>query len=664
MNLDILNLRSDKILQFNKKGIYTIEDLVNFMPRKYYDFTNPDYIMYLEADEMQATIGTIQGINQAEKYLQFDVMDDKGWHLYVTFFHMDYLARQFNEGDRVIVGGIVKQGRFKTMINPTIFTTEIEENERIYSVYSSIKGMSNQFLEDKIKKAIQLMDKEDFLEPILQKKYGVVSNYQAYRMLHFPKTMKEVQIAKKRLLLNDLFLFNYHIKEMESEYSAETDVKITSIEKTKELMNSLPFPLTEGNFNKNTFGQKDVLNDIVIDIMDGKRVNALVQGDVGCGKTIVAFLLMMVLAENGFQSVLLAPTLVLAKQHFTELVSYMDKFGYKVGFLSGEMKKTEQNKVIKDVKNGEIDMLVGTHAVLNDSIEYKNLGIAIIDEEHKFGVLQRNKLSFPGIHKVSMSATPIPRSLAMATMGSLTKIETINVLPAGRKKTITKVILPSEKNKVYYKILEELENGRQAYIVCPFKTESDNEKFNDVADVETEYKEACRYFEKHGFKVGMATGATKKKDVEKNMQALNDFKDHKYDVIVCTTIIEVGINVPNSNILAILSADHFSYSSIHQLKGRCRRSSNQSYCYILTDNKEKFKIFEQTDDGFKIAEEDLKLRGAGSFLGTEQSGENKYLMLIMANPKLNEYIKKDIDEIFKSEDRKKRYYNLIDIEEV
>lgn len=664
MNIDLLQIRNDKISQFNKKGIYTIEDLVNFMPRKYYDFTSPDYIMYLEPDEMQATIGTIQGINLTEKYLQFDVMDDKGWHVYVTFFHMDYLARQFVEGDRVLVCGVIKQGHFKTMVNPLVFTTKIEENERIYPIYSAIKGMSSQFLEDKMKKAIQLLDKEDFLEPTLQKKYGVVTNYEAYKMLHFPKTMADIQKAKKRLLLNDLFLFNYHMKEMENEYISETNIKITTIEKTKELMKSLPFPLTTGNFNENKFGQKDVLNDLVIDMMDGKRVNALVQGDVGCGKTIVAFLLMMVLAENGYQSVLLAPTLVLAKQHFTELCSYMEKFGYKVGFLSGEMKKTEQNKVIKDVKNGEIDMLVGTHAVLNDSIEYKNLGIAIIDEEHKFGVLQRNKLSFPGIHKVSMSATPIPRSLAMATMGSLTKIETINVLPAGRKKTITKVVLPSEKNKVYYKILEELENGRQAYIVCPFKTESDNEKFNDVADVETEYKEACRYFEKHGFKVGMATGATKKKDVEKNMQALNDFKDHKYDVIVCTTIIEVGINVPNSNILAILSADHFSYSSIHQLKGRCRRSSNQSYCYILTDNKEKFKIFEQTDDGFKIAEEDLKLRGAGSFLGTEQSGENKYLMLIMANPKLNEYIKKDIDEIFNSEDRKKRYYNLIDIEEV
>ena len=664
MNIDLLQIRNDKISQFNKKGIYTIEDLVNFMPRKYYDFTSPDYIMYLEPDEMQATIGTIQGINLTEKYLQFDVMDDKGWHVYVTFFHMDYLARQFVEGDRVLVCGVIKQGHFKTMVNPLVFTTKIEENERIYPIYSAIKGMSSQFLEDKMKKAIQLLDKEDFLEPTLQKKYGVVTNYEAYKMLHFPKTMDDIQKAKKRLLLNDLFLFNYHMKEMENEYISETNVKITTIEKTKELMKSLPFPLTTGNFNENKFGQKDVLNDLVIDMMDGKRVNALVQGDVGCGKTIVAFLLMMVLAENGYQSVLLAPTLVLAKQHFTELFSYMEKFGYKVGFLSGEMKKTEQNKVIKDVKNGEIDMLVGTHAVLNDSIEYKNLGIAIIDEEHKFGVLQRNKLSFPGIHKVSMSATPIPRSLAMATMGSLTKIETINVLPAGRKKTITKVVLPSEKNKVYYKILEELEKGRQAYIVCPFKTESDNEKFNDVADVETEYKEACRYFEKHGFKVGMATGATKKKDVGKNMQALNDFKDHKYDVIVCTTIVEVGINVPNSNILAILSAAHFSYSSIHQLKGRIKRGSYQPYCYIMTDNKEKFKIFEQTDDGFKIAEEDLKLRGAGSFLGTEQSGENKYLMLIMANPKLNEYIKKDIDEIFKSEDRKKRYYNLIDIEEV
>lgn len=421
------------------------------MPRKYYDFTSPDYIMYLEPDEMQATIGTIQGINLTEKYLQFDVMDDKGWHVYVTFFHMDYLARQFVEGDRVLVCGVIKQGHFKTMVNPLVFTTKIEENERIYPIYSAIKGMSSQFLEDKMKKAIQLLDKEDFLEPTLQKKYGVVTNYEAYKMLHFPKTMADIQKAKKRLLLNDLFLFNYHMKEMENEYISETNIKITTIEKTKELMKSLPFPLTTGNFNENKFGQKDVLNDLVIDMMDGKRVNALVQGDVGCGKTIVAFLLMMVLAENGYQSVLLAPTLVLAKQHFTELCSYMEKFGYKVGFLSGEMKKTEQNKVIKDVKNGEIDMLVGTHAVLNDSIEYKNLGIAIIDEEHKFGVLQRNKLSFPGIHKVSMSATPIPRSLAMATMGSLTKLKQSMCYQQVERKQLQKLYYQVKKIKYIIK---------------------------------------------------------------------------------------------------------------------------------------------------------------------------------------------------------------------
>lgn len=664
MNIDLLQIRNDKISQFNKKGIYTIEDLVNFMPRKYYDFTSPDYIMYLEPDEMQATIGTIQGINLTEKYLQFDVMDDKGWHVYVTFFHMDYLARQFVEGDRVLVCGVIKQGHFKTMVNPLVFTTKIEENERIYPIYSAIKGMSSQFLEDKMKKAIQLLDKEDFLEPTLQKKYGVVTNYEAYKMLHFPKTMADIQKAKKRLLLNDLFLFNYHMKEMENEYISETNIKITTIEKTKELMKSLPFPLTTGNFNENKFGQKDVLNDLVIDMMDGKRVNALVQGDVGCGKTIVALLLSLVVVENGYQSVILAPTGVLAHQHYEEFSKYLEPLGIKIGFLASDVKKSEQNKIIKAVNNGEIDVLVGTHSVLNDKIEYKNLGLAVCDEEHKFGVKERQKLGFSNVHKISMSATPIPRSLALSLYGGSIKTEIINVLPAGRKQSITKVVLPSEKNKVYYKILEELEKNRQCYIVCPLKDESNSDKLTDVADVKSEYREACAYFEKHGFKVGMATGATKKSEVEKNLQVLNDFKEHRYDVIVCTTLIEVGVSVPNANCILVINSERFGYSQLHQLKGRCKRSSYQPYCFLMTDNKEKFKIFEQTDDGFKIAEEDLKLRGAGSFLGTEQSGENKYLMLIMANPKLNEYIKKDIDEIFKSEDRKKRYYNLIDIEEV
>ena len=324
MNLDLLNIRSDKINQFNKKGIFTIEDLVNFMPRKYYDFTSPDYIMYLDPDEMQATIGTIHGINNTDKYLQFDVIDDKGWHLYVTFFHMDYLAKQFKEGDRVLVCGIIKQSRFKTMVNPLVFTTKIEENERIYPIYSSIKGMSSQFLESKMQIAVQLMDKEDFLEPVLQKKYDVVTNYEAYKLLHFPKTMHDVAKAKKRLLLNDLFLFNYHMKEMESQYKSDTDIKITKLDTTRKLIKSLPYKLTEGKFEENTFGQKDVLNDIVLDMMEGRLVKTLVQGDVGCGKTLVAILLSSVVIENGYQSVILAPTLVLAKQHYDEFSNYLE----------------------------------------------------------------------------------------------------------------------------------------------------------------------------------------------------------------------------------------------------------------------------------------------------------------------------------------------------
>lgn len=664
MNLDILQIRNDKITQFNKKGIYTIEDLVNFFPSKYCDFTSPDYIMYLEPDEVQSTIATISTINLTDKVLQIGVVDDKGWNMYINFFHMDYLAKQFSEGDRVLIGGTVKQGRFKTMFNPIVFTKDIENNMKIYPIYPPIKGMSSDYLTDKIKKAIQLMDKEDFLEPELQKKYGVVSNFQALKLLHYPKTMDDVKIAKKRMLFNDLFLFNYHMKKVMVNTKSDTHVRITNLEKTRELIKTLPYRMTEGNFEDGTFGQKDVLNDIVINMMDNKRVSALIQGDVGVGKTLVAVLLMTVLAENGYQSVIVAPTNILAKQHYNEISSFAEMLGFKVGFLSSEVKKSEQNKVIKAIKSGEIMMVVGTHAVFSDNVEYKNLGLTIVDEEHRFGVKQREKLNISGVHKISMSATPIPRSLAMSMYGDMVKVETINVAPKGRQKIDTELVLPSENNKVYYKILEELNKGRQAYIVCPLKNESDSDKLTDVVDIKEEYNAATAYFSKHGYKVGIVSGSTKASEVAKNQEVLNDFREHKYDVLIATTIIEVGVNVPNATIMLIKNAERFGFAQIHQLRGRVGRGNHKSYCYLMSDTKEKFVIFAQTTDGFKIAEEDLRLRGAGSFLGTEQSGNNKYLMLILANKKLNEYIKKDIDKIFQDKSRMNRYYNLIEIDEM
>jgi len=660
LNLDVLQLRPDKIKQFNKKGIYTIEDLVYFLPRKYYDFTEPEYIMYLETDEMQCTIATITSIKQTDKVLQFGITDDKGWTMYVNFFHMDYLAKQFVEGDRVLVCGVIKQGAFKTMFNPVVFTKDIEANMKLKPVYSAIKGMSTEYLEDKIKMAVQLMDKEDFLEPELQKKYGVISNYKALKSLHFPESLEDVKQAKKRLLFNDLFLFNYHMKKMTSACSKSTHIEIKTLDKTKELIKSLPYKMTEGN-EEDTFGQKDVLNSLAIQMMEGERVEALVQGDVGSGKTLVALLLMTILAENGYQSTIVAPTNILAKQHYKEISGYAEKLGFNVGFMSSELKKSEQNKIIKAVKNGEIRMLVGTHAVFSDNVEFENLGLTIVDEEHRFGVEQREKLNKPGVHKVSMSATPIPRSLAMSMYGEMISVETINVMPTGRQKVDTELVLPSENNKVYFKILEELNKGKQAYIVCPLKNESESDKLSDVVDVKEEFNRANSYFARHGYKVGVVTGSTKATDVAKNLEVLDDFRNHKYDVLIATTIIEVGVNVPNATVILIKNAERFGFAQIHQLRGRVGRGKDKSYCYLMSDNKDKFQIFAQTTDGFKIAEEDLRLRGSGSFLGTAQSGDNKYLMLILANQKLNNFIKQDIDKIYEDATRLDRYYNLVEL---
>lgn len=559
LNLDVLQMRNDKIAQFNKKGIYTIEDLVNFLPRKYYDFTEPEYIMYLENDIPVCTIGTIQNINLTDKVLQFDIMDDKGWHLYVCFFHMDYMAKQFEIGDRVLVCGVVKQGRFKTMFNPTVFTRDIAENMKIHPVYSNIKGMSSEFLEGKIKMALQLISKEDFIEPELQKKYGLISNYQALKSLHYPETMDDVKQAKKRLLFNDLFLFNYHMKEFESKCSKETDVKIEKLDITRKIIASLPYPLTEGD-GVNTKGQKDVLNDLTLKMMNGERLNALILGDVGCGKTSVMLCLLSLLAENNFQSVLIAPTTILATQHYEEIKPQLEPFGIKVGFLSSELKKSEQNKVLKDLKNGDLDIVIGTHSLFSPNVEFKNLGIAIIDEEQRFGVNQRNSFNHYGCHFVEATATAIPRSLAMSMFGNV-DVEKINVMPPGREKVETHVVLPSQKNEVYFKILEELDKGHQAYIVCTLKEEC--EQMADITDINQEYNSAKAYFERHGYKIGMMFGSTKKSDLEHNAQVMEDFRNNNIQILLATSIIETGVSIKNASIVAILDAERFGMSTLH-----------------------------------------------------------------------------------------------------
>jgi len=292
---------------------------------------------------------------------------------------------------------------------------------------------------------------------------------------------------------------------------------------------------------------------------------------------------------------------------------------------------------------------------MSEKVEFNNLGLSIIDEEHRFGVNQREQLNKEGVHKVSMSATPIPRSLALTMYGDMIEVETIKASPKGRKPIETDVVSPENIHDVYQSILKELQKGRQAYIICPLITKGESEKMDGVANIEEEYEYAKKLFGKHGFNVGMVTGQLKDDEIN---ESLTKFKEKAYDVLIATTIVEVGVNVPNSTVIMIKNAERFGFAQLHQLRGRVGRGNHQSYCYLISENKEKFQIFKETRDGFKIAEHDLLLRGAGSFLGTQQSGDNKLLMLMLANKDLNESIKKDVDEIYQDEKRLKRYRSI------
>lgn len=648
MKLEILGLRKDKVNQLNAKGIKTVQDLIDFIPRKYHDFTKSKVIKDLIDGEYECVIGEITEITENNTLLKISLKDEMNWKMGVSFFHRNYLKKSFKVGDKIIAGGKVKLlkecGNYRTMTNPEVFSKNIKDNLKIMPVYSAIKGMTPEFLEKTIISAINSIEKDDYLENILLAKYNLLPKYKASSKLHLPKTIEDVEDAKKRLLFDDLFNFNFNLMSNRETINRKTDIEIKNFIKAKELMDNLPFELTKS--------QREVLRNLSTKMMKKQRLNGLVQGDVGSGKTLVAILLMVTVSENGYQSCLVAPTNILAKQHYIELKERVEPLGFKVGFISSELKAKETKAVLKDLEEGKIDMIVGTHSLMGNKVKFENLGISIIDEEHRFGVEQREKLNLEGVHTVTMSATPIPRSLALSLYGDTVDVETITALPAGRKEIVTEIISNLDKKKSYEKILNEIKSGRQAYIVCPLISKSESEKLEGITNIDNEYKVAKAYFEKHGFKVGVVTGKMKEDEVS---EQLFKFKNKEFHVLVSTTIIEVGVNIPNATVIVINNAERFGFAQLHQLRGRVGRGSFESYCYLITEKNEKFNIFTKTKDGFKIAKEDLLLRGAGDFLGTAQSGGNKYLMLMLGNPELNESIKKDIDEIFKEEKRFNRY---------
>lgn len=615
-----------------------MEDLVNFLPRTYYDFREVSLIKDLKAGEMSSVIGKILEVKVAEKYIRLKISDYSKSMLYIIFFNQPFLEKVFQEGDTYHFCGKISVNtdyQMVQMINPLYYSKDLAKYRKIVPIYSKIQGMSDDYLLRSINTAIALVDKEDQISTEMRDKYNLITRKDTIEAIHQPKDFYEVELAKERLIFDDLHQFALELREKFKNTETTTDIIMSKANTIAPFIASLPFSLTDD--------QLSTVRDIFKRLKGGTRVNALVQGDVGSGKTMVAFLLMLIAAENGYQSSLMAPTSVLATQHYEDLYKIGKSLGYTVALLTGSTKVREKKEILKGLVAGSVMMVVGTHALISDEVAYRNLGLSLVDEEHRFGVNQREKLQKKAkspIHTVTMSATPIPRSLALTTHGENVSVYNIVQMPAGRKPIKTK--LHSDARIAYNIMRQEILKGRQCYAVCPLIDESESAVMEGVLSVQKLYEILTDEFFGEGIAIDFIAGSMNRADIDNKIER---FTQGKINILISTTIVEVGVNVPNATVMLIQNAERFGLAQLHQLRGRVGRGADQSFCVMVSQDEEneKLKAMVETTNGFKIAEIDLKLRGPGDFVGTKQSGDNKYIMLMLAFPELFQSIKDDLD---------------------
>lgn len=666
MKLEFLGCSTRKINQFNKGNIYTAEDLLKRLPKRYLDFRNPKTVDELKEGDTVAIILKILDKRFYQKKVDMTVLkchDRKRKEMDIIYYNCSYLYQEFSIGKEYIFCGKVGINDFnnhRTFIitNPIAYSDDIQELCKIIPVYKKMTGMSDSYYKEKVLTAVQAISKDDYLEPMLINKYKLINEYNAISKIHMPENTDDIQQAQKRILFDDLFYYNYMVMRTGNIENNKSNYRFAHYAKVNRFLEELPFKLTKG--------QSDVLNDIALTTRKKERVDAVIMGDVGCGKTLIAELAMLMAHDEGYQSVLLAPTVVLANQHYEDIKSKMRSLNVNCALLTSQTPAKEKKIILNKLENGQIDMLIGTHSVLNPEIKYNNLALTVIDEEHKFGVKQRDvfkMMAKNGVHNISMSATPIPRTLALSLYGRDVKVYKIDSMPNGRKPIAT--LYKKSDESAFEGIKTQLDKGRQAYIVCAL-IESGDEKMSEVKSSTEMYEHAKKYFGPLGYKVRHINAKMKQDEINR---IIADFSEKQFDILVSTTIIEVGVNIPNATVIYIANAERFGLAQLHQLRGRVGRGNKQGYCLLggnnLTDNgKEKIKIMCSTNNGFEIAKKDLQLRGCGDFIGTVQSGENKYISLLMANEKMNHEIFNDIKKIFSDKKRMEWYEErMIDLYE-
>lgn len=608
---------------FQKIGITTAEELLRYYPRTYDIYEEPVEIASAEEDKtvsIRATIATGIYINQIRnlQVLTTTVADASG-RLPVAWFNAPYLRGTLKKGSVFILRGkiIRKKGR-PQMEHPEIFTPAAYE-EIIHSmqpVYGLTKGLSNKMI---TKLVHQILDTRplhgEYLPEEIRERYQLADANYAIRTVHFPKNMQELLTARKRLVFDEFLLFVLAIQLLkEKTEEAPNTFPMKPVWTTEEIIEGLPYDLTGA--------QKNVWHEIERDLSGHKLMSRLVQGDVGSGKTVIAFLAMVLSAENGFQSALMVPTEVLANQHYEGFLRLMEEQNIASChpvLLTGSTTARQKREIYQKITDGEVNVIIGTHALIQEKVEYKNLGLVITDEQHRFGVRQREALTTRGNppHVLVMSATPIPRTLAIILYGDL-DISIIDELPAKRLPIKNCVVGTSYRPKAYSFIEKQVQMGRQAYVICPMVEESEGLEAENVTD----YARRLQEILPGEIKVEILHGKMKPKEKNRIMEA---FASGEIQVLVSTTVVEVGVNVPNATVMMVENAERFGLAQLHQLRGRVGRGEHQSYCIFIQGNNEentskRLKILNESNDGFYIAGEDLKLRGPGDLFGIRQSG--------------------------------------------
>jgi ATP-dependent DNA helicase RecG len=668
----MLSTRLGRVLRTTKKhldlltslGIQTVDDLLKYYPRAYADNSTYTKILDMKLDETNTVLGSIKSLHTIKtrtgKKLTKGVFQDETGSIEVVWFNQPHLQHYLPRNKEIVLSGKLKMtaGRLAFQSPSHEILNKYQEQVhtgRIVPVYPETEGLSSKWLREKINPLIDDWVKlyEEYMPEEILKAENLMDLRTAIKNIHFPENDEKLKKARERLSFDELFLLQLKVLSKKREWQKVSSQQEKGIESKKDklekFIKNLPFELTGA--------QKRTIDEILEDIEKPYPMHRLLQGDVGSGKTIVAVIAALNTILSGYQVVIMAPTEILAKQHYQSFLRFLKEYSLNIQFIAGSTSAKQKQEVIKQMKTGTADIIIGTHALIQDKIGFKKLGLAIIDEQHRFGVKQRGRLKEIGEspHLLSLSATPIPRTLAITVYGDQ-DLSIIDEMPAGRQKIITRIVPEEKRQDAYRWIEDQVLKGRQTFVICPLIDESD---FLEVKSVLQEYERLSEHIFKD-LKVGLLHG--KLKQEEKDI-IMDDFNENKTNILVSTSVIEVGIDVPNATIMIIEGSERFGLAQLHQFRGRVGRGEHQSYCFLFTNNAtqeglKRLKAMEQHHSGFKLAEIDLDIRGPGEVYGVKQSGLPDLRMASLTDSELIARARRRAEEVLASDSKLLNYEKL------